>query len=486
MAKVLLAYADAGHYSAQFSTHGNLVFNQLKALGYQVDLQVLDADAAIYTTLQSDATIYDFVVVVEGSGIGTASALVLDVLGGSLVVPVFHVYNIQSGNFSFFGHGLEQGTITSGAYRACTWEGNDLPLFCETRQISSTSSGNGPFSAGDYETLISDNVTGEIVAARYTGGSGSSVYMDAAASPAGNTLFILMQYAINNGEMPAPPRKGLIMMDVDDMPDINSTQTDVDNMISDYATFRIDITWGVDAANMNNNPDSMWASIEAAGIHCIENSESWDDTKSNIDTFYRANIVNMQAKGLTTGFDLAGIDSFGYHNFESNQIGDNGLQLGSPYNAEFCSVSGTTRQNGYGFKTIRLTVGDHAMAVDTPQLASPKDQREITINRGTAFLQGGSSITSGDLDLPYLANLDQYALQSIKLGIVEAAAYNKISYLHGTNFYDGHDGGTAPGLKVYEIMGNVVSFCASILEFAHPSDLAVRHGIATGSGFNES
>ena len=44
-----------------------------------------------------------------------------------------------------------------------------------------------------------------------------------------------------------------------------------------------------------------------------------------------------------------------------------------------------------------------------------------------------------------------------------------VTYLHGGNFYDGHDGGNAPGNLVMESIGQLSRAMSKIVENVHPS-----------------
>jgi hypothetical protein len=510
MAKVLIAYVTGDHYGtygfASNSRFGLFARNSLINLGYEVDTKIVEDDSAFYTELITDDKGYDFGVFVRGGGSALSPTHTIgDVfLAGLTKIPVFHINHTTFNGLD--NHGLyKEGAsalrvcdwafnsssfqfanlCTKLALRVCDWAFNSSSFqfanLC-TKLLVRTSEG---FTAADYDYYATSSDDGAPVAARYKSGT-TSVYIDSSGSE-GSLLFPLMQAAIDRGEMPPPPRKGLVCYDIDDFPGADSTQADHEAAYAIMEKYGIYASWGIHAseAGLAEQPDSTWTWLESKSIvnggyiYPMEHlgGTFWNDTKPNIDTFYRSHVTNMQAKGITTGWDADGLDSFYYHYANTNQIGETGLQLMSPNDEVYCSPADDTQQVGYGIRVQRTQDGGTAGGGGQGLIRTSRQQLELAQLYGVYLMAGNNRLLSTDKAITLSGDMSEFYGATVRDALCRSVQYNNIAYMHGGNFWDGHDGGTAPGQEVLTIIGEMVTYCKDILKFAHPSEVAERQGM---------
>jgi hypothetical protein len=467
--RVLITYQRETTVSTSTRGYKKYLESTLNALGYTPEF-IEATDGSTYLASFADVSHgYEFIIwiQIQGSLFDTENASTI--LDGTAVIPTFIMMPLNdSGSTGASAMGVDRVTTYSGRYK---WldhvDGFSYPSQTAEYQRSDNTNGTGwtPITtfqveegtAGAGKTLFS---TAKKV------GTKTSIYFDGGGTV--SYLFpMLLQSAINDAVLTAPDKKLILTHDVDDVPDSLLTLADISDLYDVQAQYRMPMTWGIHGGddNIGEADDSLYDYIAARTpdkggyIYPIEHQGNtyWNDPVADIEAFYKTHIANIQGKGISTGRDVNGYDSWGYHYFNTNNFNHNGARV--------CEK--------YGIKVARLSTGRITNNGDADNLwigATDLDDSKQLVN-GVLCVNGSNFIASSQQSLDPVTDADHYA-NHISQSWMYGAATSSVPYVHGGNFYNGHDGGNAPGILLFQTMGVMSDFMRSVASWGHPSAYA--------------
>lgn len=350
--------------------------------------------------------------------------------------------------------------------------------------------------------VTDDDNPDDIFAWKMTSGT-HNVYGDTMLSNGTTGLLpFLMQHAINDGAIQPPPKKLICTFDLDDWPSDDNpmpwTADQAEEMVYDLKRGNLCTTIGMPASKTiggNNELVEVWEpngvnavirrnQIRAGGpLYPIEHmGDTWwstaevdgdpsgGQTKAAIDTFYKDHIDNMHSVGIWQGWNDDGLDSYGYHYFNINQIDNGGLELATPMVTPLADPAGVTAMAGYGWKVARFDTNLRARQVGV----LGNHHTSINDYLGIRIVPAFNNISSGthDLDPEDSANYEEYFLNVVRNYFGSAAECRPL-YMHGQNGDDYLNASKNPPLRiVIDGIGRLTRFCKDVVRCGHPSEYA--------------
>jgi hypothetical protein len=438
----------------------------LYRMGYEYDVVAFEDGSEYAASFADTDNGYEFIVWIRMSGGIVPGENIATLLDGSAVIPTFLIMALDdSTSTADLVVGVRRTQTYASHYKWVTHKnGFEYPV--NTAEWKEASGFAGQWTA--ITTVQDPDGVGTQFAMAKREGSATTLYFDGGGS-VGFNLPLLLQEAIDDKVISKPPHKLIGTMDIDDLPDANTTLDDVQQVYALQAKYNIPIAWGVpgDATALSNINDEVISFVaqrtpdKGGLIFPIEHQGGtfWNDPVATIDTFYKLHNDNIQSEGISTGEDDKGYDSWGYHYFNTNNINDNGAQV--------CEK--------YGFKVIRLENGEKTTNGDgkVNWIGSPEQAGPVfSYHRGMLLVGSGNSIASGDLSLDRDTNISEFALHISHKHLIEGLAHGNVIYMHGGNFYNGHSGGNAPGILVMSTVGDVMKHMRDVATWELPTALS--------------
>lgn len=496
--KVLLTYQTST--DAKTLDHLRVCRGWLGRMGYTVDEMVAELDSDFADSFSTTGNGYEFIVWVRIQTGIFASDKTATLLDGTAKIPTFITMPLDdSGSTANQTIGVNRTKSYSGNYKYCTHTAKGLTIPVETAEWQVTA---GFESRLEVVMVVDDPETttpepgydpgkavfsvAKIKGANYPT-SGTIVYFEGGGTIGAN-LPLIMQEAIDDGLIEPPTYKLLGNFDNDDIPDPNHTLSDIQQTMELQEQYGIPSTWGIDpvewAALDQTIADYIISknAVDGGLMYPIEHEGNtyWDDTYANIDSFYTSHVSSIQSNGLRLGYNADGLDSFGYHYFNTNAFNDDGAKVASQYGMKVCRLS-------TGFQAGSGTYPDKYIGIQA------EGGHSFEWHRDMLLVNGVNAIGSGDVNLDPVADLDEFA-QELSLWYQDCLAHGAVLYMHGGNFYDGHDGGNAPGFQVLRNIGDMQILCKDLCKHAFPTELydaAIRDSVnekdterATNTPFN--
>jgi hypothetical protein len=438
---------------------------------------------------------YEFAVFFAPFAFNGASGTDMRDLRDGEILPLFVTCLADLGSFWQAEFGLTQ--ISSNQRIEADYAGLGQLWFWGSRARDNETAGK------EITPLITDSAApDDIFGWKQTSGT-YTVYGDTALSNgAPGLLPFLMQHAINDGQIQPPPKRLICSFDTDDFPSDDNpkiwTAEEAEAFASDLKAARMVTTIGMPASKTIGGTNEFVTQWEPAGVlsvvrenqirnggpfypieHMgdtfwsvaeIDGNPSGGQSKTDIDTFYRDHIDNMHDHGIWQGWDDDGLDSYGYHYFNVNQIDAGGLELATPMVTPLADPAGTTAMAGYGWKVARFD--SNVRAGQVGQLGFHHTSRNDYL--GVRIIPASNTIASStyDLDPTNSANYETYYLQCVRNYLQSAAELRPI-YMHGQNGDDYLNNAVDPPLRVcVQAIGRINRFCTDVLRCGHPSEYA--------------
>lgn len=475
----------------------NWIDETLRRMGYQVDTIVLDDDQTGKTNILT-VNAYEFAVMVHPFSVTTADVALawVQTLYDGNVLPLFIVNHAEDATFSTTLIGVNRNN--ANAYIFVTFDGiGEIPCYAATQEDTDTSGKD--ITPIAWQTGTATN----LVMWKMTSGT-YNVYGSAEGGSAGPIMSmfpILMQYAINDGEILPPPRKLVASMDTDDVPEDDTytwTAADMEAFVADLKDAQIVTTIGIPASKTIGSRNELVDIWEPNGVNAvirreqirnggplypiehmgstywsttqISGSPSGGQTKAAIDTFYRDHIDNMHDHGIWQGWNDDGLDSYGYHYFNTNRIDGAALQLATPRTTILADPTGAAAIAGYGWKVARFDGNSVAYGVGVRAESGVRQRNDYF---GINLVSSNSPINATTYTLDYATNADDYALIIMQSYLTYSAILSRPLYMHGGNGNDYRNAGLDVPLRIaVQKIGLINNFCVDTLRCGHPSEYA--------------
>lgn len=148
------------------------------------------------------------------------------------------------------------------------------------------------------------------------------------------------------------------------------------------------------------------------------------------------------------------------------------VRLGSPETSYLASPTEVVRQAGYGWQVVRL---DARGVNNTECPGEPEYVFGVGRQRGTTLAASATAIASSEKTIAYTDDGAGTQRLGLQLGAFQnqCLAHGTHMYFHGSNCYDGHDGGNAPGTAFLESLASVWGYMGRVVEFKHGAESAV-------------
>jgi hypothetical protein len=198
-------------------------------------------------------------------------------------------------------------------------------------------------------------------------------------------------------------------------------------------------------------------------------------TKSAADALQRFDISLSSGAGIRVGSDDGQLNAWGYTYANNNAFSEGSAQLGQPGTHFTASPSAQAIQAGYGWQVIRAFQlgGANTASIGAPGYESFGE----CWYRGIRVVDSTYQMTDAQKSLDF----DDGSTGSTQVAFQFARLFNDTLgagmplYLHGSNFYDGHDGGNAPGARWLEMLAGIYSKGLNqVCVMAHGSVLAAE------------
>ncbi|MBK9075457.1 MAG: hypothetical protein IPL77_10870 [Flavobacteriales bacterium] len=480
----------SGTWVSSYSKPWRMIYGMLTRMGYDVDVL---APSDTSTIFDGTARRYEFIVMPHlqasaawatwTSGPGKAIGRIAK---GEGAAPVFILGISQSANSAI--------RAATGADAIVDALGNKRTTIGGGLLYVNNSVGYGITAQGhmtSYEALGTITASGSVAAWRFRGTAGW-VYCNAGyvASGTGSALPVLLGLAISAGHIEEPPRKLAAVIDIDDCPDCsgsggNGTQTvaDLNRIYTAMTTLQMPCSFGIRPEDIDSGrmptAVSAWVAARTANhgglLYPIEHEGSWywkDGTKAVKDAAYRASIPTITGVGINVGTDAAQVNAWGYTYFNNNACDLETLELGSPETSYLASPTEVVRQAGYGWQVVRL---DARGVNNTECPGEPEYVFGVGRQRGTTLAASATAIASSEKTIAYTDDGAGTQRLGLQLGAFQnqCLAHGTHMYIHGSNCYDGHDGGNAPGTAFLESLASVWGYMGRVVEFKHGAESAV-------------
>ena len=487
--KVLVLRVEDTDDADKHAIHAQWMHIALRKMGYEVDFMIVDENQTNNTDVTTGKS-YEFAVIVHPFSYSPLGWLSTLSYGNTL--PVFIVNHAEDGSWSTTEIGVNRNQ-TAG-YRLVTFDGiGELPCSCTTHEDTDTS--GKEITPLAWETATTTN----LVMWKQTSGT-YNVYGSAEAgtsAPAESLFPILMQYAINDSAITAPDRKLIATFDLDDMPtDETHTWTAAETraLVDDLVGAGMVTTIGVPASTTIGSRNQLADVWEGNGVnevirgaqarnggplYPIEHMGStfWStveisslplggQTKGAIDTFYRAHVTNMHNHGIYQGWDSDGLDSYGYHYFNTNRVDDKGLQLATPNTTLLADPLGATAMAGYGWKVARMDSNSRVIGA-----VGDNTYQGINDYFGIRIIESQSPFADTDVDISLASDPTSYSQQVIQAYLTGSTMLDRATYMHGQNGDDYLNTAIDPPLRVTIALIKLINdFCVNTLRCGHPSE----------------
>lgn len=481
-----------------YAQYHNWVLESAKRMGYTPDSMVLGDDQTGMTNVASTGG-YEFAIVVHPFSWDTTAfgnGWLGNLMDGDYL-PVFVVNHVEIGAPFSALLGVNRNQSASNYF--ITFDGlGELPLNCATMADQDTA--GHEITPLAWETSNSTN----LAAWKMTSGT-YNIYGSAEAGGSGSTtslLPIMMQYAINDGQITAPDKKLFGTFDIDDWPtDAEGhewTADEAQKLVDDLKQAKMVTTVGIPASKTVEGRNQLAQVWEPNGVNAVirknqirnggplypieHHGSTWwttveisgdpsgGQTKAAIDTFYRDHVDNMHDHGIYQGWNADGLDSYGYHYFNTNRVDDKGLQLATPRNIKFADPADTTAKLGYGWKVARMDDNSTHRVIGSydTNLAT-----QISDYLGILLVGSTSPMTVTDQVVAYASNADDYARLICQGYLTMSAVASQPVYMHGGNGDDYLNTTIDQPLRiVIDKIGLINNFCKNTFRCGHPSEYA--------------
>lgn len=323
---------------------------------------------------------------------------------------------------------------------------------------------------------------------------GAAGWVYACAGATGGDFAMLplaMAEAINAGHISPPPRKVPAVIDLDDMPDcggINGTGTvaDMNRVYAAMTSLQMPCSFGIRTEDIQNNfftaEMKTWLSSRTADkgglLYPIVHRGTWTwaaQTKSAADGLQRTDIALSVGAGIRVGSDADNLNAWGYTYANNNAWSESGAQLMQPGSHFTSSPANTVIQAGYGLQVMRTF---QAGGANTASIGAPGyDAFGECWYRGIRVVDSTYQMT----DAQKLLDFDDGSTGSTQIAFQFARFFNDVLgagmplYIHGSNCYDGHDSGNAPGTRWLEMLAGIYGKGMNqVCTMAHGSVLAAE------------
>lgn len=490
--RVLLLGSNAWFQSTEWTGNYDEAYRaaiaMLNKLGYEVDLRAVDNTPS--TFLDSIGRVYSFIYIphLRGSGWTTwnsgAGSAIGRILKGQCPIPVFITGVDQSANVAVLA-AVGANTRDAGSYRKVLWRGKRWYMSCGSYTVTQQA------HMTNLSTLMTDSTATGAAAWRFKGANGW-VYVSAGAAYNGDNmpLPMLLTEAVDAAHIAAPAKKLRIVLDIDDMPDCgggggNGTQTvaDLERVYAAQQKLNMPCSWGIRSEDIvggrMGQPLLNFITAHTADkggllypvAHCGNWAWSGVNKATKVANF-ASDVATITAAGIRIG-SANQFDAWGYTYFNNNAFDEETLQLATAEAGYWASADNLTSKSGYGWKVVRSApIGGLNL---TPIGGNDLGCFGKTWHRGIRVVGSFSNIASTTKSLDPddgAAGTTAMAIQCERL-FSRSAAFDAPFYIHGSNCYDGHDGGNAPGTVWLEILADVYAAGLSgIMEFVHGAELA--------------
>lgn len=483
-----LAYAST-EWTNNYSKPTMACYSMLKRMGYDAEIIPFDDASPV---LDLGYKTHDFFVwpYASHSSLWTtwtsgSGKPIGRLLKGEVAVPIFAI-GVTSNNNATLLANIGAGTRDTESSRKIL-VGDSLSPFYTTN--TGTYQVTVQAHMGDFKTIATDAAAAGKVAWAYSGTKGR-VYVSAGYNGGNdaNLFPILLGEAIAEGVVATPPRKLQVVIDIDDMPDCSGTNgvmtvADLDRVYASLQALQLPSSFGIRPediiAGRQSAAVSAWVSSRTADkgalLYPVVHNGNWmwkDGAKSTKDANYRDDINTVRGAGISVGADPSQVDAWGYTYFNNNAMDEETTQLGTPIKTPAASTDNLSATEGYGWKVIRAEV---IGGLNTETIGEPAAVFGQTWHRGMRVVASHNHISSTSKSL----NFDDGSTGSDFIGFQCARlfwysfCYGMPFYMHGSNCYDGHDGGNAPGTRWLELISGIYSNRLShFVEFVHGSKLA--------------
>jgi hypothetical protein len=453
-------------------------------MGYDVSVMTTTVGSAYWDTFLTGNDGFEFIVVMNLVSYVNTDKFAANLLTGAARIPVFHI------GFNIDGASPEQvsGCDRNDSGATYYWArhlptGVSVPVYGRQYDITP----NYPLIAPLVDPLMVAEANPSKLFMWRRRGTGKPTYY--CADPGSNILaglYLMMTQAIRDGHMSGPPRRAPIHLDIDDLPETlapgpgvwagaRSTFGDLQRVYSIQQRWNMPVSWGVhsELAELAKIAPEVWAWIAARTtrrgglIWIIEHGDdNWGDdvAKSTIASTFATQVSNLATVGL--------VPDGSYRFFSVNQIGQRGLQLMSPRVALTSDPAGLVPRAGYGFQAYRASTGNPAESAKFTARVARYPGNQLAYQRGMYAITGINNLSAAaDVNLDRLVNVQSYAL-TVWQNALGQLPWNSCYalYMHGSHFFDGHDGGTGPGFEMIDVMGAMVNYCDQVLRWTMPGE----------------
>lgn len=481
--KVLIAVQEGCSNYAGTTLYMQTARDLLTRMGYTVHINLIANDTSYpqyngnffepngsqgttgikYWELDSDD--YDFVIIPRytGTNCESGSAEVPEewIKTTRRDIPIF-CEAFDDGRTGFFVEqfGADASERTSNTYQFCTYAGpyGEISVGEYTHSYPALSAETANIE--ELVTVSTGAQTGDLVAWIHRPSGISPVYASAAQFTTVRRWFlpILLAEAVRRGDIPAPPNKIPLFHDFDDMPAVSNTQAEVEFVIDLMNSFSIPGTWGIHAQDGAGNFAALPAAIQAlvlanqvdSGglIYPIDHNgnDFASTTPATITSAFEDFIGRMQGWGFTTGTDVDGYDQWGYRYFSNHNVGPQAISL----------------MEDWGHRVIR--VNDSSTDANALKGRGFGAQRAKLSSIDLLGYSAYGSATADSTDAETRSSVVRALLLTALVG-------NYALSIHGDDFYDGHDSGTAGGQWQFQLVADLAKAMNTICEWKHPGEV---------------
>lgn len=438
----------------------------LLKMGYEVDIQFLIEGSTWLAEFERVDWGYDFIVFFKGTFGWNASDVGQVILTGEAIIPTFCMgLSLTDTNSTIRSIGVNRVATASNKVVTHKRHSTQFKYVVNTFQYEVA-----PTRVNDITILTEVD---DPAASTYTvfnqaklKGTNTTVYVDVGSGSSAN-FPMLYQEALNDGLVPRPRYRLQGAFDIDDYPDSTNTLADLEATYAIQEQFNLPITYGIisDTGSIGNVDQSLYDFIAARQpnkgglIYPIDHagSDFWDSAYATIESNYQTSLTNMRSVGLRCGDNAPLYDnSWGYRFFNNNAVNGDGARIAEKYN----------------FGVLRLANGIKSSGVTDKWLGTPTTTNNLaghvfSIHRGMLLCGSGSFMGTGDISLDITTDASTFApsLNHWFLSLSDLL----IPFVHGSNFYDAHDSGNAPGNVLLRQIGHCSQWMKDIVDFVHPS-----------------
>lgn len=440
--------------SPQFDRALWLAHQICRAHGYTPVVRTVTATATTqYDTLTTDDYAFCIVPRLRSTGSWTGSSELYQFFDGSLGIPTF-VLSVNSSGVSAIHDrlGADNPATSSPTSEKLTYGTNTIYSSCIPHPIDSES---------DVDIFVEDS-SGDAVVWRLNGAT-SSVYVDS-SDIVGTQIFtlfpIMLQEAINNGDVQVPPTKANLTFDLDDFPDATTTLADAEALHSVLDSYGIPCTIGVNPALGDTVDSTIYEYISSRTY--LNGGVFYPIVHNTTSGFFTGNYATTQTNYVGAGgvpYLQSNINSGitnnvgGYSYFVNNYLSEGAFQALRDYGVRVFRLDENAAQPYGGFVE---PIGAY------PRTGVP-----------TALFVGSTSSLNLDTSLTVDGATEISRFTLLSGDFIGYGAYGgQVPYMHGTNFYDDHDGGNAPGLRFMSLFAETMAACSDVVQWAHPSQFS--------------